>query len=159
MLSLLGGCGKHWDVSSPAMLLVPTPLQGGLDTFEAGGHTHIIAVVRLFCSLGSFCKWILPKKPFAEPSLPMPPRTCTHYHVPHKGLLSLTSGFSSILCPLGREQVHEAAHQHPSWAVPTYSTWEELTFGAQPSPGVNCPHLMQKIGSTLGMSLVYSNRS
>lgn len=105
MLSLLGGCGKHWDVSSPAMLLVPTPLQGGLDTLEAGGHTHIIAVVRLFCSLGSFCKWIPPKKPFAEPSLPMPPRTCTHYHVPHKGLLSLTSGFSSILCPLGREQV------------------------------------------------------
>lgn len=105
MLSQFGGCGKHWDVSFSAILLVPTPFQRGPDTFEAGGHAHITAVVRLRCSLGSFCKWILPKKPFAEPSLLLPPRrSTTHHHVPHKGLLSLASGFSSFLCTLGREQ-------------------------------------------------------
>lgn len=98
MQSQFGGCGKHWDVSFSAMLLVPTPLQGGPDTL-------VTAVVRLCCSFGSFCKWILPKKPFAEPSLLLPPRTSVHHHVPHKDLLSLTSGFSSFLCILGREQV------------------------------------------------------
>lgn len=109
--------------------------------------THITAVVRLCSSFGSFCKWILPRKPFAEPSLPLPPRRATPGPaLPHLCLLQLP------LLP-GQRAGAKAPHQHPSWALPTCSTCEELTFGAQPSPGVHCPHLMIHTGDLLGSLL------
>lgn len=158
MLLQFGGCGRHWDVSSPAMLQVPTPLQRGPDILEVGGHTHHCCgkAVLLFWEFlqADPSKEALCRAISAPATMNVHPPSCPTRGpaLPHLWLLQLP------LLP-GQRAGAEAPHQHPSWALPACSTWEELAFGAQPSPGVNCPHLMQKIGSTLGISLVPSYRS
>lgn len=154
MLSWFGGSGKHWDASSPATLLIPTPLQWGQAPPGAGGYMHITAVVSLCRSFGRFCKQISVRKPFAGPPLPPPVSTPIHHHVPHESSLFRASVFSGLLCSLGREQVLK----HPTDAKAGLCLPAALRK-SQPwvlsTVQVSTVHsLWQKIGSTLGISLV-----
>lgn len=124
----------------------PHSLQGHPGTLRGRwAHMHITPVVRLCRSFRSFCKRISLRKLFAEPSLPLPASTSIQHHdVPPKASLFLTSGFSSFLCSLGQKAGAEQPCRHQSWALPACSSWEEPALGAQPSPGLICPHLMAK---------------
>lgn len=118
----------------------PLPCKGNQAHSRAGGYVHITALVRLCHSFRSFCKQTSPRKPFAEPSLPLPASTPIHNHVLHKSSLFLTSLWLALLP--GQKAGTEAPHRCQSWALPTCSAQEETASGIQHSPGVSCPHLM-----------------
>lgn len=154
-LEAVEGTGMHHPLQR---CWFPPPCKGAQAPSRTGEYMHITAVVRLCHSFGSFCKRISRRKPFAEPSLPLPASTPIRHHVPHKSSLFLTSGFSSLLCSLGREQ----ALKHPTDAkaglcLPAVlrKSWPRALSAVQMS---TVHTLWQKIGSTLGISSVPSSR-
>lgn len=142
-------------MSSSAVLLVPTPLQGVPDALEAGGHTHITAVVRLYIALwGVFASGSFQRRPLQSHLYPChqehPPIIMSHTRVCSPLLLASPASFASWA-----EQVLKQPTNTQAGLCQQHLGRADLWYSAQSRCQLSTSHVKDRIhtGDLLGSLL------